>query len=98
MSNEAKPVERIIGTTSANQPASSPLLRLLRSSQHGLETIFRDHGVSPEAAEIVLREVLRTLVWKWETVRNREAWLLAVTDRRCASISTSPPQTPESLD
>jgi hypothetical protein len=38
----------------------------------------------------MLHETLRVLVWKWEAIRNREAYLTAVLERKCRAFASRP--------
>jgi hypothetical protein len=64
-----------------------PLEALLRELRPSIEDLFVLHAVPAPVAERLLRETLQTLAWKWEAVRNRQAWLLAILERKCVYAS-----------
>ena len=64
-----------------------PLERLLSELRPNIEDLFLVHEVPPPIAERLLRETLQTLAWKWEAVRNRNAWMLAILERKCATLA-----------
>lgn len=75
--------------------AESPLAELLRTAGPKAEGLFSLYRLAPQVVEALLRDTVETLVWKWETVRDREAWLLAVLQRKCEILSAvSPPAEP----
>lgn len=65
------------------------MAELLRTAGPKAERLVSLYRLAPEAAEAVLRDTVETLVWKWETVRDREAWLLAVLQRKCEILSSA---------
>ena len=71
-----------------------PLLTLLRELRPSMEDLFVVHKVPPTTAEPLLRETLQSLAWKWEVVRNRQAWLLAILERKCATVKEATDQQP----
>ncbi|HEX4952626.1 MAG TPA: hypothetical protein VF017_04425 [Thermoanaerobaculia bacterium] len=52
-----------------------------------IEEQFAAHGVAKSDAEAILAETLAVLVWRWETIRNREAWLIAMIERKVRMLS-----------
>lgn len=80
-------LEPLEATYREQQPAGSPFTRFLREVRPRVEEILDRSGLPAEQAEDLLSETLRVLVWKWETVRNREAWLLAVLERKCCALA-----------
>ena len=56
---------------------------LLRCLQPRMEEILERHAVPPDDAEDLLQDTLFALVYKWDGIRNPEAWLLATLDNRC---------------
>lgn len=48
-----------------------------------VEELLARHRLPAAEAEAILRSTLQVLVWKWESVRDREAWLMAVMERKC---------------
>ncbi|MFW6012161.1 MAG: sigma-70 family RNA polymerase sigma factor [bacterium] len=71
---------------SAVRPQSRPDSRvegLLRSLQPRMAKILARHAVPPDDAEDLLQDTLFALVYKWDGIRNPEAWLLATLDNRC---------------
>ena len=71
-----------------------PLEKLLCDLRPEIEDLFVLHSVPPEVAERILRETLQALAWKWEAVRNRQAWLLAILERKCACLADGTEQQP----
>ncbi len=71
-----------------------PLSTLLRELRLSMEDLFLLHKVPPTVAERLLRETLQALAWKWEAVRNRQAWLLAILERKCATSEEAAEQQP----
>lgn len=67
--------------------AAGPLAEFLEGIQPEVQQLILAYGLEPSEAEEILRGTLRTLVWKWESVRDRETWLLAVLARRCQQAS-----------
>lgn len=67
--------------------SAEPLAQFLEGVQAQVESLMRAHGLEAAEAEEILRATVRTLVWKWESVRDRESWLLAVLARRCQQAS-----------
>lgn len=67
---------------------SSPLPEFLRVVRPKAELILSKYLLAAPVAEEVLHGTLQTLVWKWESVRDREQWLLAVLEGRCRVISS----------
>ncbi len=63
-----------------------PLATLLRELRPSIEDLFLLHKVPAKVAERLLRETLQALAWKWEAVRNRQAWLLAILERKCVTL------------
>lgn len=66
-----------------NRPHGRPLAELLDSARPRVEGLIREYPLAAGQAEEILRNVLDTLVWQWESVHDREAWLLAVLARKC---------------
>lgn len=83
MSLEDGRVARLSGEP---RPAG-PLAEFLNGIQAEVEELILAYALEPSEAEEILRGALRTLVWKWESVRDRESWLLAVLARRCQQAS-----------
>jgi hypothetical protein len=68
---------------SNQQQTLGPLEVLLRELRPSIEDLFVLHEIPVPTAERLLRETLQTLAWKWESVRNRRAWVLAILERKC---------------
>lgn len=68
--------------------AAGPLLDFLASAGPKAESLLASYRLPPAVTEEILAETLQALVWKWETVRDREAWLLAVLEGRCRAASS----------
>jgi hypothetical protein len=67
--------------------SARPLADFLEGVRPKVERILRQYPLSTGQAEEILATTVYTLVWKWETVRNRESWLLAVLARKCRLVS-----------
>lgn len=67
--------------------STGPLAEFLESIQAEAQKVILAYGLEPAEAEEILGSALRTLVWKWESVRDRQSWLLAVLARRCQQAS-----------
>jgi hypothetical protein len=68
--------------------AEGPLALFLRQVRPRVEELLGRYRVPEAAAAAMLHETLQVLVWKWETVRNREAWLTAVLERKCRTFAS----------
>ena len=78
--------------------ASGPLLDFLASVGPKADRLLASYRIEAAQAEAILLETLQVLVWKWETVRNREAWLLAVLEGRCRAAGRGPSPGPSPPD
>ena len=76
-------------TSACGRKLSGPLVEFLYAVQPKAEELFRRYEIDVAQAEEVLTATIQVLVWKWETVRNREAWLLAVLDRKCRLLASA---------
>lgn len=56
---------------------------LLERVQPTLKQILSRYQVPAEDAEDVLQDTLLTLLYKWDSVHNPEAWLIGTLRRRC---------------
>lgn len=56
---------------------------LLRRLHPRLRRILARHVIPAEDAEDLLQDTLFALVFKWEQIRNHEAWLLSTLRNRC---------------
>lgn len=71
---------------SAARPQTSPDSRvegLLRRLQPRMAQILREHAIPPDDAEDLVQETVFALLFKWDGIRNPDAWLLATLDNRC---------------
>jgi predicted RNA polymerase sigma factor len=48
-----------------------------------IDELFARFGLSEEEAGELLREILLLAIYRWDTVENRETWLLATLRRAC---------------
>lgn len=64
---------------SEDRPFEALLLRL----QPQMARVLRSHTIPQQDAEDLLQEAFFTLVFKWDTIRNPEAWLLSTLRNRC---------------
>lgn len=77
-------LEHLLGVPPLPERAGGrPLGEFLTRVRPKIKRLLARYHIPELAAEQVLRETLQVLVWKWETVKNREAWLLAVLERKC---------------
>jgi RNA polymerase sigma-70 factor, ECF subfamily len=65
----------------ADQPFEALLLRL----RPEMTRILKHQAIPPEDAEDLLQETFFALVFKWDSIRNPEAWLLSTLRNRCGS-------------
>jgi hypothetical protein len=70
--------------------AAGPLSDFLASAGPKAERLLASFQLSASVAQEILSATLQVLVWKWETVRDREAWLLAVLEGRCRAAVSGP--------
>lgn len=75
------------GRSAAGGKAESPFVEFLRTVQPKATRLMEGYSLAPETASSVFHDTLETLVWKWETVRDRETWLLAVLQRKCELLA-----------
>ena len=66
----------------------SPLPEFLLAVRPKAELVLSKYLLEAAVAEEILQGTLQTLAWKWESVRDREQWLLAVLEGRCRTISS----------
>lgn len=72
-------IERSEARSEADRPFEALLLRL----RPEMTRILKRHAVPREDAEDLLQETFFALVFKWDRIRNPEAWLLATLRNRC---------------
>ena len=65
------------------QPVDRPLEPLLRRLHPRLRRELVRYGIPLEDAEDLLQETLMALVFKWDSIRNPEAWLFSTLRNRC---------------
>lgn len=65
---------------------AGPLAGFLARVRPQVEELLVRYRIPASAAEEILQATLQVLVWKWESVRNREAWLMAVMERKCRLV------------
>ena len=63
--------------------ADRPFEALLRSCREEMVRILARYRVPQEDAEDLLQETFVALVFKWQSIRNPEAWLLSTLRNRC---------------
>lgn len=61
----------------------SSIERLLARLKPHLARVFGEFGILPQDAEDLLQETFVALLFKWETIHNAEAWVLATLRNRC---------------
>jgi RNA polymerase sigma factor (sigma-70 family) len=69
--------------TQIRSPADPPVEALLRRLEPKISKILARNAVPGADAEDLLQETLFALVFKWEGIRNPEAWLLSTLQNRC---------------
>lgn len=77
------------GKSVPGRRAESPFAEFLRTVGPKAERLIGCYRLAPDAAEAVLHDTVETLVWKWETIRDRETWLLAVLQRKCEVLAST---------
>lgn len=70
--------------TQIRSQASPPVEALLLRVQPEIDKVFARHAVPGSDAEDLLQETLFALIYKWDDIRNPEAWLLATLQNRCS--------------
>lgn len=68
---------------SPEAPTSHRLTEFLLHVQPRVDLLLASHGVAGQEALELLEATVHVLVWKWESIRDREAWLLAILERKC---------------
>lgn len=63
--------------------ADRPFEALLARLRPAMAGILEQHEIPPEDAEDLLQETFFALAFKWESVRNPDAWLLSTLRNRC---------------
>lgn len=56
---------------------------LLKGVRSRLEWVLRSFEVPPEDAEDILQEAQLTLLYKWDTIRSPESWLVGTVKKKC---------------
>lgn len=57
--------------------------QILEKIRPKMQGILRHYRIPPEDAEDVLQDIYLLLVYKWETLRSPENWLIGATKNRC---------------
>jgi RNA polymerase sigma factor (sigma-70 family) len=57
--------------------------QVLEKIRPKMQGILRHYRIPPEDAEDVLQDIYLLLVYKWETLRSPENWLIGATKNRC---------------
>ncbi len=81
---------RARGRSATEGKAEGPFVEFLRTVQPKATRLMESYCLAPEATSSIFHDTLETLVWKWETVRDRESWLLAVLQRKCELLARPP--------
>jgi hypothetical protein len=71
------------GFSTSQGKAAMPLVDFLIAVRPKAEALLRGFGLTTAELEEILASTLQVLAWRWETVRDRETWLLAMLERRC---------------
>lgn len=64
-------------------PTNRSFEELLERVRPVLKQILGRYQIPAEDADDVLQDTLLTLIYKWQTVHNPEAWLVGTVKRRC---------------
>jgi RNA polymerase sigma factor (sigma-70 family) len=67
-----------------SQAGPPPVEALLQRLRPEIAEVFSDQAIPSSDAEDLLQETLYALVFKWEGIRNPEAWLLSTLKNRCS--------------
>lgn len=70
--------------TQISRHADPPVDALLRRLQPQISKILGRNAIPGSDAEDLLQETLYALVFKWDSVRKPEAWLLSTLENRCS--------------
>lgn len=76
-------MEEAAGSLPREGRVAGPLVGFLQRIRPGVEEMLARYQIPAAEAEEILRTTLQVLAWKWESVRDREAWLMAVMERKC---------------
>lgn len=66
-------------------PAEPPFEAFLRRLEPQISRIFAHRAIPGSDAEDLLQETLFALVYKWDTIRKPDAWLLSTLENRCST-------------
>lgn len=69
--------------TQIRRQPDPPFEAFLRRLDSKISRVLARHAVPSSDAEDLLQETLFALVFKWDTIRNHEAWLLSTLQNRC---------------
>ena len=73
-----------MATLSPTAPPASELEPLVERLRPRLKRILRGYGIPPHDAEDLLQEAFLAVVRKWDTVDNKEAWIVATLRNACS--------------
>ena len=66
-------------------PDDQTLLDLLDSVRPRLKRLLRSYDIPPEDAEDLLQEAFLDALRKWDTIRQKDAWLLGTVRFKCSN-------------
>jgi RNA polymerase sigma factor (sigma-70 family) len=81
------------GLVSLTDPIPSPdappddqtLLELMEGVRSRLKRLLRSYDIPPEDAEDIVQEALLDALRKWDTIRQKDAWLLGTVRFKCSN-------------
>ena len=66
-------------------PDDQTLLELLEVVRTRLKRLLRGYDIPPEDAEDIVQEALLEALRKWDTIRQKDAWLLGTVRFKCSN-------------
>jgi RNA polymerase sigma factor (sigma-70 family) len=67
------------------RPDDRTLLELLEAVRPRLRRLLRSYDIPPEDAEDILQEAFLDALRKWDTIRQKDAWLLGTVRFKCSN-------------
>jgi RNA polymerase sigma factor (sigma-70 family) len=71
-------------TATSSTPAAAELEAVVEKLRPRLRRILRGYGIPPHDADDVLQEAFLAMVSKWDSIANKEGWLVGTLRHRCA--------------
>jgi RNA polymerase sigma factor (sigma-70 family) len=66
-------------------PDDQTLLELLEAIRPRLKRLLRSYDIPPEDAEDIVQEAILDALRKWDTIRQKDAWLLGTVRFKCSN-------------